>query len=323
MKERVMTRGFTLIELLVVIAIIAILIALLLPAVQQAREAARRTQCRNNLHQMGLAMHNYHDTHRMFPYGTQSWSWDGNTPQTGMGTPRGNNTTCLTMLLPFIDEAAVYNAYNFSAKQDADANYTARSRTMAQYLCPSSPDAAEPVYRYSKFYPTRIWAKATYAGVSCGTTGNGVSHRWEYPWLKDLALYGSTLRDNMGLLHPVHCTAMRDVRDGASNTLAMGEILWNQALHNSSYQYNGRWADGYHGYGFLRCFEYGGINPPYDASVQKPPPYRNGFLSAHEGGAFFLFADGQARFVSENADLTVLRSLATYAGNELIDDEDY
>ena len=93
-------RGFTLIELLVVIAIIAVLIALLLPAVQQAREAARRTQCRNNLHQLGLALHNYHDTHRCFP------------PERVYGNYEMSSIS--TLLLPFLDEAAIYNSYNFA-----------------------------------------------------------------------------------------------------------------------------------------------------------------------------------------------------------------
>ena len=95
------TRAFTLIELLVVIAIIAVLIALLLPAVQQAREAARRTQCRNNLHQLGLAMHNYHDTHNTFPFGFIPMA---------SPPPLGSGTTWGAMLLPFLDETAIYNS---------------------------------------------------------------------------------------------------------------------------------------------------------------------------------------------------------------------
>ena len=98
--------AFTLIELLVVIAIIAIQIALLLPAVQQAREAARRTQCRNNLHQLGLALHNYHDTHNCFPFGFIPAS-------VGYNGLVGSGTTWGAMCLPFLDEFAVYNSLNF------------------------------------------------------------------------------------------------------------------------------------------------------------------------------------------------------------------
>jgi prepilin-type N-terminal cleavage/methylation domain-containing protein len=131
-----MRRGFTLIELLVVIAIIAILIALLLPAVQQAREAARRTQCRSNLHQIGLALHNYHDTHSAFPPGYISYSND---------TAINNQwTSMFTMVLPFVDETALYKAYNFDtgtyyygAAYGGKSNSTVTTSLLGQYTCPS------------------------------------------------------------------------------------------------------------------------------------------------------------------------------------------
>ena len=117
-----MRRGFTLIELLVVIAIIAILIALLLPAVQQAREAARRTQCRNNLHQIGLALHNYHDTHSIFPTGTISY-WDS-AGRFGCSNNavKGPKTSWSTLILPFMDEASLYcisNTFTWSSSAPA------------------------------------------------------------------------------------------------------------------------------------------------------------------------------------------------------------
>ena len=132
-----MRRAFTLIELLVVIAIIAVLIALLLPAVQQAREAARRTQCRNNMHQLGLALHNYHDAHGTFPFGyiprlgSQGSTWGG-------------------MILPFVDETAIYNALNFDLPMDdpSRANRTAVAQTLEQFLCPSDPYAGPSIGGY-------------------------------------------------------------------------------------------------------------------------------------------------------------------------------
>lgn len=127
-------KGFTLIELLVVIAIIAILIALLLPAVQQAREAARRSQCRNNLKQIGLALHNYHDSHKTFPrlayakpdVGNPSW---GDLPWQGFGPH--------TMILPYIDQSPAYNRLNFSISMSASPNVEVSREMIAAYLCPS------------------------------------------------------------------------------------------------------------------------------------------------------------------------------------------
>src|SRR6056297_544562 len=123
--------GFTLIELLVVIAIIAILVALLLPAVQQAREAARRSSCKNNLKQLGLALHNYHDTHGMFPinWGT---GYDGTTNPTS-----SVQFSWMTYILPYIEESALYDTINFNEALDDPNNNAAASTVIDTYLCPS------------------------------------------------------------------------------------------------------------------------------------------------------------------------------------------
>src|SRR5260221_10831944 len=148
--------GFTLIELLVVIAIIAILIALLLPAVQQAREAARRTQCRNNLKQIGLALHNYHDTFTKFPPAMVRRTW-------GSGVPtqtHSNGAAWSLRIAPYLDQAPLYNIFNFNAEPAwADTSINAQlgapytnyavvaGSTVPPYLCPSDPggDAAKSV----------------------------------------------------------------------------------------------------------------------------------------------------------------------------------
>src|SRR5689334_17785574 len=139
-------RGFTLIELLVVIAIIAVLIALLLPAVQAAREAARRAQCVNNLKQIGLALHNYHEVNNTFPMGCSSGMWSG----VGVYSVKQNLSPHAAML-PFLGETPIYNAFNFNwGAEDSTSvlcykiNSTAQNATLKEFICPSDPNAGVP-----------------------------------------------------------------------------------------------------------------------------------------------------------------------------------
>jgi prepilin-type N-terminal cleavage/methylation domain-containing protein/prepilin-type processing-associated H-X9-DG protein len=153
-------RGFTLIELLVVIAIIAVLIALLLPAVQAAREAARRAQCVNNLKQMGLALHGYHDVHNVVPWGSGPWGW--------------SDWSGHVMLLPYMEQASLYNAINFNDGDDSDQNgvnaaqpdalfnYTAQVIQVATFLCPSDSNRLT----YSSTRAGKPFAVNNYAGNS-------------------------------------------------------------------------------------------------------------------------------------------------------------
>lgn len=121
-------QGFTLIELLVVIAIIAVLVSLLLPAVQQAREAARRTQCKNNMKQLGLALHNYHDTFDGFP---NSWAWNF--------TPQGTMLGVWPKVLPYLDQTALYSTIDFSLSAGCDVHLTMRKAILGAFKCPSDP----------------------------------------------------------------------------------------------------------------------------------------------------------------------------------------
>src|SRR5579885_1983208 len=199
--------GFTLIELLVVIAIIAILIALLLPAVQQAREAARRTQCRNNLKQLGLAIHNYHDNFNLFPYG-ESFS-DTN--------PRPQRYSTYIPLLPFIDQAPLYNV--FAANQFAnvpwDGGYAPWKTQVPGLLCPSDTISNFETYTAKTNYMTcrgdSTWDHNQWAGNG----GRGL--RGVFRGQGDD--YHPT---SAGGENGTHC-GIRDITDGTSNTIAISE----------------------------------------------------------------------------------------------------
>ena len=275
-----MRRAFTLIELLVVIAIIAVLIALLLPAVQQAREAARRTQCRNNMHQLGLALHNYHNSHSCFPPGlieqSPEWGWSWG-----------------AMILPFIDEAAVYNACNFDIIPcntwfaGVAANETARKSTLAQFWCPTDSNP-----NYDSGYGGQTMA--CYAACMGGCVANSLSC-------------------SDGLMAKNSRVRIRDVRDGTSQTIAVGEMCRKETAY--------RW---------VYCAAYtatkrntGTSLGQYETNPSAGYAWQTSFGSYHEGGAFFLFTDGQVRFISENIDHTVFAALGTRANNEIVDDEDY
>ena len=268
-------RAFTLIELLVVIAIIAVLIALLLPAVQQAREAARRTQCRNNLHQLVLAMHNYHDAHGVFPPGTT-------------GTYVGGGHGWAVMLLPFLDEQALYNATNFDSRLDDLVTYMNKTTfytKLAQFSCPSDPYLDEPISVY-------YGAQGSYGG--CG--GN----------------CGKATTCSTGILYERSRTRIRDIRDGTSQTVLLGEkrdiVATARGIWLAGRTWNLRWT--------------GTPINGYPAN-SWPGTYATDFGSYHEGGCFVCFADGAVRFMSENIDASVWKALGTRANNELVDDEDY
>ena len=279
--------GFTLIELLVVIAIIAILIALLLPAVQQAREAARRAACKSNMRQIGLALHNYESTHTIFPIGVL-----GTTGSTAAGNVL---TTWQTMILPFVEQANVYNQYNFNVRFDDPANASTVKQIPPVYLCASQPASG---LVNNQFGPSHYAANA-----------------------------GTTPGSNDGLLYPLSATRMRDITDGTSNTLATGEIAfefggWARGAINS-----GGGGGGGGGQGFARgtmrwwvaaatCAR-PGMNPPVTTCSGSTERLFQ-FSSPHIGGCHFSLADGSARFLNENMDLQLFQALLTRAGGEVV-----
>ena len=310
--------GFTLIELLVVIAIIAILIALLLPAVQQAREAARRTQCRNNLKQIGLAFHNYHDNHNILPYTTPWW---GPTTAT-MGTNRG--WAWSSLILPYIDQAPAYNLINFNDYVPTPAMQAAVLKNpIPLATCPSDTVASVRPYGVS----TQAWYVAAVASSSYVTSagpfnvgdpgpGNGAALSAGQQRARDAA---------KGLFNYEFLSVrFRDITDGMSNCVMAGEIMNRPACQPQNAggmrDWNGIWygswfagqanPNGNNVLSFQRASERA-VNVPFTGG---DGPQRQGYHSNHEGGVHFLMADGAVRFVSENIEHTATTYIA-YTAN--------
>jgi len=319
-------RGFTLIELLVVIAIIAILIALLLPAVQQAREAARRTQCKNNMKHIGLALHNYHDTHSIFPFSTASDGYSS-----GNSAPLIKNHRGWSMLLPYFEQAPLYNQFDFNVAAGERTtgtgvlqgspnviNRTLVSKKLDFLLCPS--DNGNPIYTA---------ADSTY-GISAAAAGAGFygakttydfsvqSAAWTTAWVNQ----GVTARRLFG---KDSNSKLRDMKDGTSNTVAIVETTlevydgqtpkWGYASHVGMgidlASTNSRKINDW-----LCC---GWSSPPWQ---QSNTPGRLGEWgtagSTHTGGCHILMGDGAVRFVSENIDNTTRTSLAAIADGAVV-----
>ncbi len=324
-------RGFTLIELLVVIAIIAVLIALLLPAVQQAREAARRTQCKNNLKQIGLAIHNYHDTSGVFPI---SYSVSGSSCYTESVRSR----SWLFGILPFVDQANLFNRYDLGLGFAEGPNLTLAQTTIATYLCPSDSgngsgrldQRTQYAYTGSSSPPTTIlnttvpFGVTNYWGVTgcnwgsftgCGggevDLGSDSAIHFSIPSGRNANSENGTDRGNGWMIRgirDVQVTRISTVTDGTSNTTAVGECLAGRQSYSV-------WS---YFYGTFGTQAY-----PLNYSLKRSiPTYQYGdlfgFNSQHVGGGQFLMLDGSCRFVSENIDLGLYRAIATVDASEVI-----
>jgi prepilin-type N-terminal cleavage/methylation domain-containing protein len=315
--------GFTLIELLVVIAIIAILIALLLPAVQQAREAARRTQCRNNLKQLGIALHNYHDNFLVFPPGQIR-----KIPYVNNDEESGVSWDCY--ILPYIDQAPLYNQINFSAVLDttrvlgwsSGTNRIGLETHIPGLRCPSSADE-----KTENITPQAPAANTTAIAQQVGSYGANASGTVGSPAAGGLPGEGGNNLDDAapgnarynGVMYLYSAVRMRDMTDGPSNTVGVAE--WMKTPNNyRHFMVGGVRAGNNHA---VRSM--GSMGMPLNfqsiaGTAQSATQQRASFSSYHEGGVHVLLMDGVVKFLSENIDSTVQKGLGTRAGNEVLGD---
>jgi prepilin-type N-terminal cleavage/methylation domain-containing protein/prepilin-type processing-associated H-X9-DG protein len=309
-------RGFTLIELLVVIAIIAILIALLVPAVQKVRAAAARAQCLNNLKQIGLAGHNYHDTFKRFPPGVnQPFIYNGKGWSSGPPVIPGQYMSLFEALLPFVEQDPVYKALDFTKNQYANCgSQTAPGAAVIQtFICPSDLLSQDFQSTYTTGGKTYYFGANSYGGNA------GVRSFYSDSMTRD------------GIFYINSKVRFADITDGSSNTFLFGERFHYDPTFDKLYP-NGpiqqktgwAWSNTLPGFDYL----FGAAQPInwlIPPTVTSDPGFvyeddrMSTFGSGHTGGANFCFADGSVRFLSETANLaTVVQPMCTRQGNEVI-----
>jgi prepilin-type N-terminal cleavage/methylation domain-containing protein len=319
--------AFTLVELLVVIAIIGILVALLLPAVQAAREAARRSQCGNNLKQIGLAVHNYHDVYKSLPPG----GWDcPNHPQTPCNgwnqNPGPWMTTWSICILPFMEQQPLYDKYDAKRHNMDSVNLPVLQTFIETYLCPSDLNTQrleEPESGPANDLNVLL-APGSYAAQSGLVDVRGGPH-WDEDSDRNQNLRGpmhAVVQRSSGRNHGVERLA--DVVDGTSNTLLVGEYhtkTVNRRRRFWGYAYSGYNQSGIH-LGSPTDF---GI-PDYDLCDNAPPAgagahnndCKRAFASFHPGGVQFALCDASVRFVPKTIDFNILAGSATIQRGESV-----
>ncbi len=346
--------GFTLVELLVVIAIIGVLVGLLLPAVQAAREAARRMQCSNNLKQLGLAMHNYHDIYKAFPIQYRI-NAIANQPLTQVSWILG--------FLPMMEQSNLYNQWSHNFSWNTGVNgFQADPRTGPDITNPREGSNAWLLGRGLSFLQCPSDTSPAVGGVALGSrqinfagaTGNvkiGITNykavlgaNWDYGSIQvTTGSWGrsrfcgdyATLPADVKAQYPFRCptgfmgrgndfqgipTRMRDITDGTSNSLMLGESSFSQNALSSWFWFNGVLATA--AFPINRRAECaGGIGRSLVAGWEacwNDWPNQQGFSSLHVGGSQFALCDASVHFISQNIDLATYRNLATIQGGEVV-----
>ncbi len=336
------SRGFTLIELLVVIAIIAVLVALLLPAVQSAREAARRSQCVNNMKQIGLAIANYESVHTILPPGNYGITYRNGYTSNICDPNYDYGMTLFTEILQFVEQGNQYNAVNFHADNNSRRNITVFNSQVATYLCPSDTPAEPTPSNYPGY------SQGSYA-ASCGN----VELQNTQPLPSTDANCGYLPGDAPFATNYQY--RMASITDGSSNTIFIGEFcrfkdeppgdavnganINNPWTAGEGYYYDNYGNKSYRPAGF--AYTWFQLNAPSGKADPTPivftstPPYyfantrqaitwgQFGFRGNHPGGVNFAFGDGSVRFLKQSINLQVLRNLGSRASGEVISADSY
>ena len=349
-RRRKFHGGFTLIELLVVIAIIAILMALLLPAVQQAREAARRTQCKNNLKQLGLALHNYHDVHSVFPpayvgaVGTSGTAFGVTYPDDNRNGPSG--LAWGVMILPFIEQAPLYRQFDPTLPMWAPQQSIAMRSKLQAMLCPSAVGGGDgfELRRYTSgtneepmnpqpYSPSLVLAHAHYvtmAGTQ-GPWGRPTAYSNDFTVPEPIPGFGNATMD--GMFYRNSALRMANVSDGTSNTVFLGEHTsrlsdktWVGIVPYSvtCKKVNGVVTDDCDSGGALVQAHSGPDSHDHPQVIIHQPNHPAGhpdqLESDHVGGCHCLMGDGSVRFISQYTDAFVWAAACTRAGGEVLGD---
>ncbi|MFO1095634.1 MAG: DUF1559 domain-containing protein [Planctomycetaceae bacterium] len=330
-------QGFTLLELLVVIFILGVLAALLLPAVQAARGSARTTQCRNNMRQVGLAMHNYHDAHRVLPPGMFNYlgnDIDSVTQPDGSVGPKGPARSCwMQQILPYVDQQNLYNAMPFDSNTQAymwGRTFGTPIWTIVPVLmCPSDPAS-----------PKNVTDMGTGPEDSEGFHGNMVvcAASTAFGISDHVSIDGTPTGDKLdGMFYALSSTTFSDVTDGLSNTVMGSELILTQDLHGpksaqgNGYRDNrGRYYNCHRGVALFSTLYPPNTAVPDDVDYCLPNPMapcRQSFVgdnkvqyarSYHPGGVNVVMGDGSLRFISDNISTETFRALGSRAAGEKI-----